>query len=454
MNPSDYVQSQRQAALDELKELLRIPSVSTDPARKPDMARCADLVARRLTAAGLDTKVLPTKGHPAVYGERLPHPRKPTVLVYGHYDVQPPEPLELWRHGPFEPTMEGEYLVARGATDDKGQFSALVKGLEASRKARGEFPVNVKVLIEGEEEIGSPNLVPFVREEKKRLACDVVVIADSSQFAKNVPAITYGLKGLVYLELTVRGAKKDLHSGSFGGSVANPANVLSRMIAACQGPFGKVAIPGFYDDVRALEPWEREAFRKLPFDEAAFQKEVGAPKLFGEDGFTTLERKWARPTFDVNGLVSGFTGEGAKTVLPCVARGKFSMRLVPDQDPEKISRLAREFLQSIAPDTVEIEIVDHHGARPVLLERDGKAVQAAVRAYTAGFGREPVFIREGGSIPVVNTFKAELGAESILLGLGLPDDDAHAPNEKFRVEDYYRGMVTMAAFLDEYAKAS
>jgi acetylornithine deacetylase/succinyl-diaminopimelate desuccinylase-like protein len=448
----DYVSSRRQEALEELKEMLRIPSVSTDDSLKPEMARCATFVLERMKKAGLQAAILPTGGHPAVYGERLSAPGKPTVLIYGHYDVQPPDPLNLWRHGAFQPTEEGEFLVARGATDDKGQFYALLKGVEACFKTRGELPVNVKVLIEGEEEIGSPNLGPFIRKEKKRLACDWVVIADSSQFAKDIPAITYGLKGLVYLELIVRGPKKDLHSGSYGGSVANPANVLARMIAACQGPFGRVAIPGFYDDVRPIEEWERQEFAKLPFDEAAFQRETGVSKLFGEQGYTTLERKWARPTFDVNGLVSGFTGEGAKTVLPSVARAKFSMRLVPDQDPDKVAELARKFLLDVAPDTVEIEILKHHGARPVLVPRSGPGVQAAERAYKAGFGKEPVFIREGGSIPVENTFQAELGAQSLLMGLGLPDDDAHSPNEKFRIEDFYRGMVTMAAFLEEMGR--
>ncbi len=448
----DHVSSRRQEALEELKEMLRIPSVSTDDSLRPEMARCAAFVLERMKKAGLQASILPTGGHPVVYGERLSAPGKPTVLIYGHYDVQPPDPLNLWRHGAFQPTEEGEFLVARGATDDKGQFYALLKGVEACFKTRGELPVNVKILIEGEEEIGSPNLGPFISKEKKRLACDWVVIADSSQFAKDIPAITYGLKGLVYLELIVRGPKKDLHSGSYGGSVANPANVVARMIAACQGPFGRVAIPGFYDDVRPIEEWERQEFAKLPFDEAAFQHETGVSKLFGEQGYTTLERKWARPTFDVNGLVSGFTGEGAKTVLPSIARAKFSMRLVPDQDPDRIAELARKFLLDVAPDTVEIEILKHHGAKPVLVPRSGRGVQAAERAYKVGFGKEPVFIREGGSIPVVNTFQAELGAQSLLMGLGLPDDDAHSPNEKFRIEDFYRGMVTMAAFLEEMGR--
>jgi acetylornithine deacetylase/succinyl-diaminopimelate desuccinylase-like protein len=448
----DYVNSRRAEWLEELKGLLRIASISTDETRTDQVVRCAELVSERMQQAGLDTAVYPTDGHPAVYGERLDAPGKPTLLIYGHYDVQPPEPLDLWRHDPFEPTVEGEYLVARGASDDKGQFYSLLKGVEASIKTRKEVPINIKMLIEGEEEIGSPNLGPFIRKEKERLACDLVVIADSSQFAKDIPAITYGLKGLVYLELVVRGPKKDLHSGSFGGAVANPANVLTRMIAACQGPFGRIAIPGFYDDVRPIEPWESEEFSKLPFDEEEFRQAVGAPRLFGEEGYTTLERKWARPTLDVNGFISGFTGEGAKTVLPSMASAKFSMRLVADQDPEKIAELTRQFLLEIAPDTVKVEILDHHGAKPVLVPKDGKGIQEAVRAYVKGFGKKPVFIREGGSIPVVNTFQEELGAQSLLLGLGLPDDDAHAPNEKFRIEDYYRGMVMMGELLVELGK--
>jgi acetylornithine deacetylase/succinyl-diaminopimelate desuccinylase-like protein len=448
----DYVNARREPWLEELKELLRIASVSTDEASKEHVTRCAELVSERMQQAGLDTTVYPTGGHPAVYGERLGAPGKPTLLVYGHYDVQPPDPLDLWRYDPFEPTVEGEYLVARGATDDKGQFYSLLKGVEASIRTNKEAPINIKMLIEGEEEIGSPHLGPFIRKEKDLLACDVVVIADSSQFAKDVPAITYGLKGLAYLELVVRGPKKDLHSGSFGGAVANPANVLTRMMAACQGPFGRIAIPGFYDAVRPIEGWEQQEFAKLPFDEEEFRQAVGSPKLFGEEGYTTLERKWARPTLDVNGFLSGFTGEGAKTVLPSMASAKFSMRLVPDQDPETITQLTREFLLDIAPDTVKVEILDHHGARPVLVPRDAMGVQEAVRAYAKAFGKEPVFIREGGSIPVVNTFREELGAWSLLLGLGLPDDDAHAPNERFRIEDYYRGMVMMGELLGELGK--
>ncbi|MBN1441810.1 MAG: dipeptidase [Planctomycetes bacterium] len=448
----EHVERNKDRWLEELIELLKIPSISNDAERAGDMSRCAGRVQEMLSEIGMEAEVVPTGGHPIVYGERLKAPGRPTVLVYGHYDVQPPDPLDQWRHGPFEPTMEGEYLVARGSSDDKGQFHALLKGIETAIAVGGELPVNVKVLIEGEEEIGSPSLQPFIHEQRKRLACDAVLIADCSQFGIDMPAITYGLKGLVYLELIVRGPGKDLHSGSYGGSVANPANVLARMIAACQEPFGKVGIPGFYDDVRPLEAWEREEFARLPFDEEAFVKETGSPRAFGEEGYTTLERKWARPTFDVNGLVGGFTGKGAKTVLPAEARAKISMRLVPDQDPVKISRQARSFLEEIAPDTVQIEILDHHGARPVIVSREGKAVKAAVAAIERGFGRPPLFIREGGSIPVVNTFGEELGTDCLLLGLGLPDDNTHSPNERFRIVDYYRGMVAMAALLEELAR--
>jgi acetylornithine deacetylase/succinyl-diaminopimelate desuccinylase-like protein len=447
-----YLSERRDKALAELLELLSIPSVSTDRARAGDTERCARWVARHLQDSGLSGEVVATNGHPIVYGERLARAGGPTLLIYGHYDVQPPDPLALWRHPPFEPALEEGYVYARGASDDKGQFYALLKGIEAYLKCREPPAVSIKVLIEGEEEVGSPNLLPFVRAERERLACDAVVIADCSQFARGVPAITYGLKGLVYLEVIVRGAKQDLHSGSYGGAVANPANALARMIAACHGPFGKVAIPGFYDGVREIEAWEREAFAALPFDEARFRAEIGAPALTGEEGYTTLERKWARPTFDVNGLVSGFTGEGAKTVLPCEARGKLSMRLVPDQDPGRIRDLTRAFLLDVAPPGVTVEVLEHHGAKPVIVPREGRAVQAAARALEAGFGREPVFVREGGSIPVVNTFQEELRAPSLLIGLGLPDDNLHAPNERFLLESYHRGAVTMAALLEELAE--
>ncbi len=444
-----YIESHRKEFLDELFQLLSIPSVSSDSKEKGSVESCARFVRDRLADAGLKAEVFPTGGHPVVYGERLAGAGRPTILVYGHYDVQPPEPLALWRHGPFRPTLEGSDIIARGASDDKGQVYALVCGLEAVFRTGGGKGVNVKVLIEGEEEVGSPSLVPFIRKEHARLKADHVVIADTSQFAKGVPAITYGLRGLVYLEVIVRGPKKDLHSGSYGGAVMNPANALARIIAACQGPFGKVAIPEFYDRVRPLEDWEREEYLKLPFSEEGFRDETGSPRLFGEEGYSTLERKSGRPTFDVNGLVSGFTGEGAKTVLPSEARAKFSMRLVADQKPDEIARLAKDYMREIAPEGVTLEFIDHHGAEPVLVSREGPAVKAAVAAMARAFGREPVFMREGGSIPVVVDFKKELGAESVLIGLGLPDDNLHSPNEKFCVDDFYRGMAVMAEFLEE-----
>src|SRR5262245_18827149 len=368
-----HLKSQRPRFLEELFDLLRIPSISSEPKLKGEVERAARWVRDRLEKAGLSALLIPTGGHPVVYGERARGGR-PSVLIYGHYDVQPVEPLALWRHGPFEPTVEGENVVARGASDDKGQVFSLICGLEAALKAGVADGVDVKVLIEGEEEVGSASLGPFIKQERQRLRADNVIIADTSQLAKGLPAITYGLRGLVYLELIVRGPQKDLHSGSYGGAVMNPANALTRIIAACQGPFGRVAIPGFYDAVRPLADWEREEYKKLPFREEEFRDEVGVKQLFGEEGFSTLERKSARPTFDVNGLVSGHTGEGSKTVLPAEARAKFSMRLVPDQRPEEIARLAESFIREIAPPGVQIEFLRHHGANPVLVRRDGPAV--------------------------------------------------------------------------------
>jgi len=448
----EYVDQRRAETLDELRELLRIPSVSTDPGHVADVARCAERVSERVREAGFETEIIPTAKHPIVLGESPKKPGAPTVLVYGHYDVQPPDPLGLWRNDPFEPTVEGEYLVARGATDDKGQAYALVKGLQCAREVLGELPVNVIVLIEGEEEIGSPNLEPFVREHAKRLACDVVVVADSSQFDVGIPAITYGLKGICYLQVDVTGPSKDLHSGAFGGAVVNPANVLARLLAACQDADGRVTIPGFYDDVRDLEDWERKAFADLPFDEQAFLADVGSPALDGEPGYSTLERKWGRPTFDVNGLHAGFTGEGAKTVLPSTAMAKVSMRLVADQEPAKIRELVTRYLEELAPPTVTVKVQSFHDAEPVVVPTDSPWVHAAERAMATAFGRKPVFMREGGSIPVVSIFKKVLGADTLLLGLGQQTDGAHSPNERFRIEDYHRGQLMMAALVEELAR--
>jgi acetylornithine deacetylase/succinyl-diaminopimelate desuccinylase-like protein len=438
----------------ELFDFLKIPSVSSDSARRADTLAAAEWAAASLRAAGLEVDAVKTAGFPVVFGERTGKAGGPSLLVYGHYDVQPPEPLDKWTSPPFEPTVVNGSVVARGATDDKGQAFALVCGIRAALAAGIGTDVTIKVILEGEEEIGSGNLVPFIRAERDRLKADVVVISDSSQLGPGAPAITYGLRGIACLELVVRGPRRDLHSGSYGGAVANPANVLARILNACQAPFGRVAIPGFYDRVRELDDREREAFRTLPFDEAAFRSDVGVPKLWGEEGYSTLERKWTRPTLDINGLTSGHQGEGVKTVLPAEARAKLSMRLVPDQDPDEILRLTQSFLRSVAPETVEIDFIPGHGAHPVVVDCDTEAFRAAERAVEVGFGRTPLRIREGGTIPVVNTFKTELGLDSLLIGLGLPNDGAHGPNERFSLADFRRGILTMAALIDEFSRGA
>lgn len=446
----DYLAENQDRFLDELKEYLRIPSISTDSERKEDVARCAEWVAEHLKGIGIDTvQIEQTPGHPIVYAEHCKAPGKPTILVYGHYDVQPPDPLELWETPPFEPTVRDGKIFARGATDDKGQLFAHFKGLEAHLKTAGELPVNVKLLIEGEEEVGSPNLTPWVVANKERLACDAVVISDSSMFAPGMPTLTYGLRGLTYFEVTVQGPDHDLHSGLFGGTVPNPINELAKIIAQLHDKDGRVAIPGFYDDVIPLTPDEREQFAALPFDDEKFRAQTGAPGLCGEVGYTTLERKWARPTLDCNGIWGGFIGEGAKTVLPSTASAKISCRLVPGQDPEKIFDLARDYIEGLAPDTVKLTFLPHHGGDPVLTDRDNDQVRAASRALKKSWGVDPVFTRGGGSIPVVATFANELKSPTILMGLGLDDDRLHSPNEKFNLECFYKGIETSAYLWDE-----
>jgi succinyl-diaminopimelate desuccinylase len=435
----------------ELIDLLRIPSVSTDPEHAGDVRRAADFVAKDLGNIGLEAEVIPTAGHPVVYAEWLGAAGAPTVLVYGHYDVQPPDPLELWITPPFEPTVRDGNLYARGATDDKGQMMTHVKSVEAWMKTEGRLPVNVKFLIEGEEEIGSEHLAPFVRAEAARLAADCCVISDTCQFAAGVPAITYGLKGIVYYEVRLRGPARDLHSGSFGGSVANPANALARMLGALVDGGGRVQVPGFYDDVAPLADWERRQFAELPFDEAAYKRQHGVEALFGEEGYTTLERRWARPTCDVNGLFGGFRGEGSKTIVPAEAGAKVSFRLVPHQDPKKITAAFRGFLAGLCLPGIQMEVREFHNSPAVLTPVESPAVQAAGRAIEQGFGARPVFIREGGSSPVVTTFHEALGLDTLLLGWGLPDDNTHSPNEKFCLADFHRGIKASAHLWRELA---
>jgi len=448
----DFINVNRERYLDELKALLAIPSISALPQHAADVKRCAEWCADEMRRIGLQSvRLVATPGNPVVYGEWMGAPGAPTILFYGHYDVQPVDPLELWESPPFEATIRDGEIFARGSADDKGQVFMHFKAVEAHLKQRGRLPVNIKFILEGEEEVGSENLDGFVRAHKQELAADVVVISDSGMFDRGIPSICYGLRGLVYFQIDLRGSSTDLHSGSFGGAVANPAFVLAQMIAQMKDRGGRVKIPGFYDDVVALQETEREEWKKLPFNEKKYKKDFGIPKLFGESDYTTLERTWARPTFEVNGLLSGFTGEGAKTVLPAVAMAKISMRLVPNQDPNRIAELFEAYVKKLAPKTVTLKTTRMHGGKPWMTSFDNPFVQAAGRAIQKGFGKTPVFTREGGSIPVVSTFQEELGLPSVLFGVGLPDENAHAPNEKLDVSNFHNGIIASAYLYDEIA---
>jgi acetylornithine deacetylase/succinyl-diaminopimelate desuccinylase-like protein len=449
----DFINVNRERYLEELKALLAIPSISALPEHTGDVKHCADWCADEMRRIGLQhVRLIDTPGNPVVYGDWLGAPDAPTILFYGHYDVQPVDPLELWESPPFEATVRDGEIYARGSADDKGQVFMHFKAVEAHLKQNGRMPVNIKFILEGEEEVGSVNLDAFVRSHKSDLSADLVVISDSPMFARGVPSICYGLRGLVYFQIDLRGSSTDLHSGSFGGAVANPAFVLSQMLAQMKDRGGRVKIPGFYDDVVPLQEEEKKAWASLPFNEKKFKKDFGIPKVFGETGYTTLERTWARPTFEVNGLLSGFTGEGAKTVLPALAMAKVSMRLVPNQMPDTIATLFEAYVQDIAPKTVELKITRMHGGKPWMTSYDNPFIQAAGRAIEKGFGRKPVFTREGGSIPVVSTFQEELGLPSVLFGVGLPDENAHAPNEKLDVANFHGGIISSAIFYDEISK--
>ncbi|HEX4131740.1 MAG TPA: dipeptidase [Pirellulales bacterium] len=439
---------------EELCELLRIPSVSADSAYRDDVRRAGNWVADQFRAMGLKTEVFETPGHPIIYAESLDAPGAPTVLVYGHYDVQPPDPLDLWISPPFEPTRRNGNLYARGATDDKGQMFTHIKSAEAWVRSEGRLPINLKYLIEGEEEVGSEHLEAFIVEHRRRLACDVVVISDTCQFAPGRPAITYGLKGIAYFELRLTGPNRDLHSGSFGGAVANPANALVKMLAALVNDRGRVQVPGFYDDVVPLADRERRQMAELGFDERAFMQELGVDALAGEEGYTTIERRWARPTCDINGLTSGYQGEGSKTVLPSKASAKFSFRLVPKQDPIKLQQSLEAMLRRACPPGITMHLTSYHAAPGVVVSLDNPYMAAAARAIEHGFGKPPVYIREGGSIPVVSTFKDTLGVDTLLLGWGLNDDNTHSPNEKFCLADFHRGIRASAFLWDELSNLS
>ncbi len=444
------VDAEKETYLEELKSYLRIPSISTDPDYKGDVRRAADFLAERLRAAGLTTELIETHGHPLVYAEWLGAPGKPTLLFYGHYDVQPPDPLSEWRNPPFEPTVEGDLLVARGATDDKGQSYAHAKAVAAILAERGSLPINVKFIVEGEEEAGGESIEKFMRSPAaEKLACDAVVISDSSMYAPGQPSLVYGLRGIAYMEIKVTGPNRDLHSGTYGGGVANPLNALSYIISKLQDrETGKILIPGFYDDVRPLEAWEREEFASLPFDEAEYQKELGIDATWGENGYTVRERTRARPTCDVNGIFGGYQGKGAKTVLPAWGGAKVSMRLVPDQNAAKIAQLFQDYVRSIAPVGVKVDVEYLHGGEGVGISTEGPIVEAALDAMTDIWGKRPVRVREGGSIPIVATFSQVLKSPVLLLGFGLDDDALHSPNEKFNISHYYNGIRAVVRLID------
>jgi acetylornithine deacetylase/succinyl-diaminopimelate desuccinylase-like protein len=452
-NVVDFINLHRDRYVEELKSYLAIPSISALPQHAGDIRACAEWTAAELTRIGMqNVRLIETPGNPVVYADWLNAPGAPTLLFYGHYDVQPVDPLDLWESPPFEATIRDGEIYARGSADDKGQIFMHFKAIEAWLKQAGSLPVNIRIFIEGEEEVGSKHLDQFVRDHRDQLRSDVVVISDSPMFDRGIPSICYGLRGLAYFQLDIRGTKSDLHSGSFGGAVANPAMVLSQILAQMKDKGGRVKIPGFYDDVRALRDEERQQWKRLPFNETKYRKELGAPKLFGESGYSTLERVWARPTFEVNGLLAGFTGEGAKTVIPAVSMAKISMRLVPDQDPDKVAELFEAYLKKVAPKTVEWKLTRMHGGKPWMADFDNPFVQAAGRAIELGFGKAPVFNREGGSIPVVSTFQQELGVPSVLFGIGLPDENAHAPNEKLDLGNFHNGVIAAAYLYDEFGK--
>ncbi|HEX9749944.1 MAG TPA: dipeptidase [candidate division Zixibacteria bacterium] len=448
-----HIDQNKKRYQDELFELLRIPSISADPDRAADIRRAAEFVKAKLAAMGCQARIYETPGHPLVYGEWLGAKGRPTVLFYGHYDVQPPDPLELWHSQPFEPTVRDGNVYARGASDDKGQFLANVLGVESFFQTNGGPPVNVKFLIEGEEEVTSTNLEHFVAANRELLKCDQIVVSDTAQFKPGYPAICYGLRGICYMEVFLRGANIDLHSGEYGGAVPNPANELSRIIAKLHDPkTGKVAIPGFYDDVVELDPKERAELARLPFDETDYKKRLDLTALPGENGYSPIERTWTRPTLDVNGLTSGYQGKGAKTVIPAAASAKISMRLVPNMDPKKVQKQFEDTIRSLCPPYINVRFANFGMAKPVVVPSDSPALARARAALEKGFGAKSVIVRSGGSIPVVETFKTHLGVASLLVGYGLPDDALHSPNEKFSLEDFHRGIRTAAHLLEELAK--
>jgi acetylornithine deacetylase/succinyl-diaminopimelate desuccinylase-like protein len=451
VTPFEYLEKTKDQRMKDLFAFLRFPSVSAKSDHKKDIRACANWLTDHLKSIGLKARTCATKGNPVVYAEYFVDKKLPTILYYGHYDVQPVEPFELWDSPPFEPVIRGAHMYARGSCDDKGQTFTHIKGLEALLKTTGTLPINLKMLIEGEEEIHSANLPAYIRKNKKSLKADIVVVSDSSQFSKSLPAVTFGLRGIAAAEVYLYGPKCDLHSGSFGGAIANPVNVLCSLIAGLHDKNGKIAIPGFYRGVKAASKWERTQFKKLPFNEAAYKKAIGVPGLQGEKGFSTYERTWIRPTLDVNGITGGYQGEGAKTIIPSMASCKITMRLVPDMDPVDICQKLEKHLKKVAPRSIKIVVKKLGGAKGVVVPTEGPWLEAASRAIKTGFRKQPVFMKEGGSIPIVGDFKEILGLDTLLIGFGQSDDQVHSPNERFRVVDFERGCRTAAALPGELA---
>nr|MBN2277053.1 dipeptidase [candidate division Zixibacteria bacterium] len=452
MNPKEYLDKNKQTRLDQLFDFLRFPSVSARSEHKGDIKACAEWLATHLKGIGIDARVMPTGGHPLVFGSHISSPDKLTVLYYGHYDVQPVEPLNLWKSKPFEPFIENGFIISRGATDDKGQLFTHLKALEAYTATKTELPINVKLLIEGEEESGAENLANWVKENADLLKADIIVVSDSSQFSRNIPAVTFGLRGVASVEVKITGPNRDLHSGGFGGAVPNPANVLSKIIAAMHDDNGRVLIDGFYNNVEPVSDWERRQFAKLPYNEKDYLAMVGSPGLHGEKGYTVYEQVWSRPTLDVNGLTSGYQGEGGKTIIPSWASAKITMRLVPNQKADEICGKIKKYITRICPSYVKCDVTIHGGAEAVVVPIEGPWLEATARAIKKGFGLEPVFMKEGGSIPVVGTFKQVLGLDTLLLGWGQNDDNAHSPNERFAVDDFERGTYSSLYLIDELSR--
>ena len=449
----EYQDKNQQRFLDEMLELLRIPSISAKTENKNDMRTCAELVKKRLLDSGADkAEVMETAGHPVVYAEKIVDPSKPTVLVYGHYDVQPADPLELWNSGPFEPVIKDGKVFARGSADDKGQFYMHVKAMEIMSKTNS-LETNIKFLIEGEEEVGSPNLGKFVREHKDLLKADVILISDSAMISMENPSLDIGVRGLSYIEVEVTGANRDLHSGTYGGAVANPITILAKMIASLHDENNHVTIPGFYDDVVVATTEERALMAKAPFNEQEYKEELGVKELWGEKGFTTNERTGIRPTIEINGIWGGYTGEGAKTVLPSKCTAKISARLVPNQSSEKITKMLLDHFKKIAPDSVKVHAFEHHGGEAYMTPIDSKGYQAAAKAIQTTFGKIPVPVRGGGSIPICSILERELGIKIVFMGFGLDSDNLHSPNEKFNLENYYKGIETIPFFHKFFAQS-